>query len=86
MIIKIVAIRFDETADVKNIPFHRWIFIHEPGYWWRACQHQVTDSYSSEPILRIAYVWYQATMIVDGYNEKPIVSFKESIASAGNKN
>jgi hypothetical protein len=117
---------------------HRWIFIHELGHWWRACQHQVTDSYSSEmaanridiaywrttdtaysvfslkrfenylkfipdPVpagkdkqiflndnygkLPIpAYIWYQATMIVDGYNERPIPTFKESIARAGNKN
>jgi hypothetical protein len=115
---------------------HRWIFIHELGHWWRACQQQVTDSYSSEmaanridiaywretdtaysafsrqrfenyvkfmpnpvpegqdkkkylnenygklPVL--AYIWYQATMIVDGYNETPLPTFKESIARSGN--
>jgi hypothetical protein len=117
---------------------HRWIFIHELGHWWRACQHQVTDSYSSEMAadrIDIAYwratdtaysafsqkrfenylkfmpnpvppgqdkqkylndnygqlpipvyIWYQASMIVDGYNEKPIPTFRESIARAGNKN
>jgi hypothetical protein len=117
---------------------HRWIFIHELGHWWRACQHQVADSYSSEMAadridiaywretdtaysnfsrLRFenylkaipdpvpdgqnkqaylnenygklpipVYIWYQATMIVDGYNEKPIASFRESISRAGNKN
>ncbi len=116
---------------------HRWIFIHELGHWWRACQQQVTDSYSSEMAadrIDIAYwreadtaysnfsrqrfenymkfmpnpvpegqdkkkylndnygklpvpiyIWYQAMMIVDGYNEKPIATFRESIARAGNK-
>jgi hypothetical protein len=116
---------------------HRWIFIHELGHWWRACQQQVTDSYSSEMAadrIDIAYwreadtaysafsrqrfenymkfmpnpvpegqdkkkylndnygklpvpvyIWYQAMMIVDGYNEMPIATFKESIARSGNK-
>ena len=116
---------------------HRWIFIHELGHWWRACQQQVTDSYSSEMAadridiaywretdtaysnfsrLRFenylkfmpnpvpegqdkekflnenygklpvpAYIWYQALMITDGYNEKPIPTFNQSIARAGNK-
>lgn len=117
---------------------HRWIFIHELGHWWRACQQQVTDSYSNEMAanrIDIAYwretdtlysnfsrqrfenylqlmpnpvpagqnkqkylndnygnlpvpvyIWYQASMIVDGYNETPIASFKKSIKLAGNKN
>ncbi len=117
---------------------HRWIFIHELGHWWRACQQQVTDPYSSEMAanrIDIAYwretdtayssfsrrrhenylklmpnpvpegqdkqkylndnygklpipvyIWYQASMIVDGYNETPIASFKEAIKLAGNKN
>ncbi len=117
---------------------HRWIFIHELGHWWRACQHQVADSYASEMAadrIDIAYwretdtaysafsrqrfenylkfipdpvpagqdktkylndnygklpvpvyIWFQARMIIDGYNEKPIASFRESITRSGNKN
>ena len=117
---------------------HRWIFIHELGHWWRACQHQVTDNYSSEMAadrIDIAYwretdtaysafskrrfedylkfmpnpvpagedkkkylnenygklpvpvyIWYQATMIVDGYSETPVATFKQSISRAGNRN
>ena len=30
-----------------------------------------------------AYIWYQATMIVDGYNEMPVLSFKQAIANGG---
>lgn len=116
---------------------HRWIFIHELGHWWRACQHQTADPYSSEMAanridiaywretdtaysafsrkkfenyLKVipdpvppgqdkqkylndnygklpipAYIWYQASMIVEGYYEKPIPLFKETIRKAGNK-
>lgn len=116
---------------------HRWIFIHELGHWWRACQRQETDSYSSEMAadrIDIAYwreadtaysafsrqrfenylktipnpvppgqdkqkylnenygklpvpvyIWYQATTIVDGYNETPIATFKETIVRSGNR-
>jgi hypothetical protein len=43
----------------------------------------LNDNYGQLPVQ--AYIWYQATMILDGYNEMPIASFKESIARSGNK-
>ena len=43
----------------------------------------LNDNYGKLPIP--AYIWYQAAMIVDGYNEKPNPSFKESISRSGNK-
>lgn len=117
---------------------HKWIFIHEMGHWWRACQHQKATAYDEEQDAnRIAvaywrgrdssfmnfmfqvfqdvvnhfpnpvpageskekylndhfdilsagpvYTWYQAQMIVEAYNEKPILTFKEAVKDAGNK-
>ena len=115
---------------------HQWIFIHELGHWWRACQHQTAGPYENEKAAnRIAtaywrerdpafydfklkgfqhivstfpnpvpagqskekyldenyeklpgasaYTWYQAIMIVEASNEKPIVTFKQAIARSG---
>jgi len=120
-----------------NLSIHRWVFIHELGHWWRACQHQKALPYANESaanrialaywreqdsaflnfmLIRFqnniknipnpapageqkekylnenyqklpggpAYIWYQATMIVDANNEKPIVSFRQAIDRAGN--
>jgi hypothetical protein len=47
-------------------------------------QNYLNENYGKLPIPD--YVWYQASMIVDGYNEKPIPTFRESIARSGNKN
>ena len=27
---------------------HQWVFIHELGHWWRACQHQKAEPYENE--------------------------------------
>jgi hypothetical protein len=27
---------------------HQWIFVHELGHWWRACQNQTADHYEDE--------------------------------------
>jgi hypothetical protein len=127
-----------ETAeDVFEKGTHKWIFIHELGDWWRACQHQKALPYDEEMAAnRIAtaywraqdsalmnfqlgifqnfikrfpspvpagqskrdflnnnydklpggptYTWFQAEMIVDAYNEEPILTFKEAIKNSGN--
>ena len=31
-----------------DLAVYQWIFIHEMGHWWRACQHQTTDPYENE--------------------------------------
>jgi hypothetical protein len=31
-----------------EISVHKWIFIHELGHWWRACQHVTADPYENE--------------------------------------
>jgi hypothetical protein len=31
-----------------NKSVHQWIFIHELGHWWRACQHQEATFYDEE--------------------------------------
>jgi hypothetical protein len=43
----------------------------------------LNDNYGNLPVP--VYIWYQAMMIVDGYNEMPIATFKESITRSGNK-
>lgn len=116
----------------------RWIFVHELGHWWRACQHQKTSFYDEEmganriaaaywrerdPELmeftlkkfqryidnipnpvpageskevylnehyeslgdQRAYIWFQATMVLDVAAEKPVLTFKQAIAQSGNK-
>ena len=127
-----------ETAqDAFEKSTHQWIFIHELGHWWRACEHQKALPYDEEMAAnRIAtaywreqdsafmnfqlgkfqnfikrfpspvpagqskrnflnnnydklpggpaYTWFQAEMIVDAYNEQPILTFKEAIKNAGN--
>ncbi len=47
-------------------------------------QKYLDDNYGKLPVP--VYIWFQARMIVDGYDEEPIATFKESIARAGNKN
>ena len=42
----------------------------------------LNDNYGKLPVQ--AYIWFQATMIVDGYNEMPVATFKETIARSGN--
>ena len=27
---------------------YQWIFVHELGHWWRACQHETAEPYESE--------------------------------------
>lgn len=31
-----------------ELSVHKWIFIHELGHWWRACQHVTADAYENE--------------------------------------
>jgi hypothetical protein len=31
-----------------ELSVHKWIFIHELGHWWRACQHVTADPYENE--------------------------------------
>ena len=47
-------------------------------------KNYLNDKYGKLPVP--VYIWYQAMMIVEGYNERPIATFEASIASAGNKN
>ncbi|MBO9619903.1 MAG: hypothetical protein J7539_12815 [Niabella sp.] len=123
--------------DIFEKGVHQWIFIHELGHWWRACQHQTALPYDEEMaanrivtafwreqdssfmnfelsvfkglIAHIpspvpagqskrdflnsnynklpggpAYTWFQSEMIVDAYNEKPLLTFKQAIAHSGN--
>jgi hypothetical protein len=38
---------------------YQWIFIHEMGHWWRACQHLTADPYENEKAAnRIAYAYW----------------------------
>ncbi|MDQ2720661.1 MAG: hypothetical protein M3Z26_13010 [Bacteroidota bacterium] len=127
----------ETPEDVFEKGTHEWIFIHELGHWWRACQHQKALPYDEEMAAnRIAtafwrerdtmlmnfqlnvfkgfiahipspvpagqskrdflnsnynklpggpaYTWFQSEMIVDAYNEKPILSFKQAITDSGN--
>ncbi len=116
---------------------HRWVFIHEMGHWWQACNHQSAESYATEmganriataywreadPVfsdfmlkrfqgyLKMipnpvpagadkekflnenygklpipAYIWFQASMIVDAYAEKPVAGFSEAIRRVGGR-
>lgn len=119
-----------------ELSVHQWIFIHELGHWWRACQHQTAKPYENEMAAnRIAiafwrekdpafmafklagyqrtlkmfpnpvpsgvskvdylnnnydklpggqaYIWYQASMIVDGCAESPTRSFRQAVESSG---
>jgi hypothetical protein len=126
------------TGEVYfNLSVHQWVFIHELGHWWRACQHQTALPYANELAanridvaywrekdssyahfaqsrfednLKIipnpvpagqdketylnenyeklpggpAYSWYQSTMVVDAFKEKPEPTFKQEIERAGN--
>jgi hypothetical protein len=27
---------------------HHWVFVHELGHWWQACEHKTTDSHYAE--------------------------------------
>ena len=41
---------------------HQWIFIHEMGHWWRACEHQKTTPYLEElGANRIAIAYWRDT-------------------------
>jgi hypothetical protein len=31
-----------------NVAVYQWIFIHELGHWWRACQHVIAEPYENE--------------------------------------
>ncbi|MGN6181402.1 MAG: hypothetical protein ACTHNW_19620 [Mucilaginibacter sp.] len=39
---------------------YKWIFVHELGHWWRACQHQTADPYENEKAAnRIATAYWR---------------------------
>jgi hypothetical protein len=40
---------------------HHWVFVHELGHWWQACQHKTTDSHYSveEGANRIAAAYWR---------------------------
>jgi hypothetical protein len=31
-----------------QLAVYQWIFVHELGHWWRACQHQTAEPYEEE--------------------------------------
>lgn len=31
-----------------QLAVYKWIFVHELGHWWRACQHQTAEPYEEE--------------------------------------
>jgi hypothetical protein len=36
------------TEKFFELVVHQWIFVHELGHWWRACQHVTADPYENE--------------------------------------
>ena len=38
----------DAGKDLFNKATHQWIFVHELGHWWRACQKQKVSHYDEE--------------------------------------
>ena len=46
--------------DYFEASVYKWIFVHELGHWWRACQHQATDPYENEKAAnRIATAYWR---------------------------
>jgi hypothetical protein len=42
-----------------RLAVYQWIFVHELGHWWRACQHLTADPYENEKAAnRIAYAYW----------------------------
>jgi len=45
-----------------ELAVHRWIYIHELGHWWRACQNVTADPYENEKAAnRIASAYWKET-------------------------
>lgn len=45
-----------------ELAVHRWIFVHELGHWWRACQKVTADPYENEKAAnRIASAYWKET-------------------------
>jgi hypothetical protein len=43
-----------------ELSVHQWIFVHELGHWWRACQHQTAGPYENEKAAnRIATAYWR---------------------------
>jgi hypothetical protein len=113
---------------------HHWVFVHELGHWWQACQHKISNNHYSveyganrlaaaywrqtDPDLmrrtenRMAtvirtiqsplpegqiketyfndnyerlgptpgYIWFQYTMVLSVQGERPLPSFKQTLA------
>jgi hypothetical protein len=45
-------VRLSEMMQGRQTPeelfeegVHRWVFVHELGHWWQACQHKITDDH-----------------------------------------
>lgn len=127
----------DDGKDFFEKATHKWVFIHELGHWWRACEKQKALPYQEElganriavaywrekdpafmnwqlevfknivnhfpnPVPpdeskekyfndnyntlagQQAYIYFQAEMIIQAYNEKPFITFKIAVANAGN--
>jgi hypothetical protein len=48
---------------------HRWVFVHELGHWWQACQHKITDDHYA--------VEYGANRITAAYWRRKDPAFME---------
>jgi hypothetical protein len=49
------------TERFFELVVHQWIFVHELGHWWRACQHVTADPYENEKAAnRIAAAYWNA--------------------------
>ena len=72
-------------SNFSKLRFEHYLkFVPNPVPPGQDKQKFLNENYGKLPVT--SYIWFQATMIVDGYNEIPIHTFKESITLGGDKN